>query len=164
MSLGVHVALSPADEADLLAVVGDDSAVVGKVVSVVGTSADGTLTVRTDAAWDPIHRCLTGGGLQFEAGPFPLSRTVLGGRQLYQGDDHVVCYVSGDEVRDVAAELEAIDEPWLRNRYQQIDLRDYDGHHGEDEFAATWTSFVDVRDFFARSAEAGHAVVFTVSA
>ena len=44
----------------------------------------------TDKAWDAIHRCLTDGQLEYENGEYPLNHCILGGTQLYAGDDYII--------------------------------------------------------------------------
>jgi hypothetical protein len=72
--------------------------------------------------------------------------------------------VEAGQVKDVAAALQPIDEPWLRQRYFTL-LRpgDYDGEIGEDDFGYTWENFRDVRDLYRKAASKSRAVIFTVS-
>ena len=44
--------------------------------------------VETDKAWDAIHRCLTGGTLEY--GPTPLHKCILGEASRHEGDGYIV--------------------------------------------------------------------------
>lgn len=123
--------------------------------------SDGRLKVDTDKAWDGIHRCLTNGTLDPDAGEYPLSHVVLGGRHLH--DEYYVVYVSAREVLNVADALKHVDRTWLRGRFNAIDDPDYDGTHDAADFEYTWGNFLDVQTFFERAAAAGRAVVFTAT-
>jgi len=92
---GVYFALTDEDAKRVLAVAGD---------------------AETDKAWDAMHRCLTDGRLSFEADT-PRAMCVLGGRQLHDGDDYIVSFVTPEQVRQVAAAIRDIDETWMRQRY-----------------------------------------------
>lgn len=159
-SRGVHFALTRADE-DRVLTAADDEALM-EVVEDIEERWERGFVAETDKAWDAIHRCLTGGALAFDGGTYPLNRAVLGGRQLYDGDDYIVCYVPADEVRDVAAALEPLGEAWLRSRYFALDPGDYGAEHSDEDFEYTWDNFIGMRDFFVEAAGRGRAVLFTV--
>jgi hypothetical protein len=158
--LGVHFAITREEEHSLLTADGD-SDTVGDVLDEIEESwSDGWLKVDTDKAWDAIHRCLTDGTLDPDAGEYPLSHVVLGGRHLH--DEYYVVYVSTREVRSVADALKPVDRAWLRGRFDAIDDLDY-GTYDDADFEYTWDNFVDVRAFYDRAAAAGRAVVFTAT-
>jgi hypothetical protein len=161
--LGVHFAITAAEEKALLAADGDDDAVAGILEGIEeGSSYTGDrLKVDTDKAWDAIHRCLTDGTADPDAGDYPLSHAVLGGRHLHE--EYYVVYLGADAVRDVAGALAPIDRAWLRERFDAIDDTDYGGPGDDADFEYTWTSFVDVRAFYDRAAAAGQAVIFTAT-
>jgi len=163
LSLGVHFALGTEDEARLLAAAGDDDAVLDVVEDIEMGSRDST-SCDMDKAWDAIHRCLTDGRLEYLNGTYPLRAAVLGGRQLIEDEDYTVSYVNADQVRDVAAALEGVDEEWLRSRYATLDLAEYGPEHGEEDFGYTWDYLQDLQEFYAEAAKAGRAVIFTVAA
>lgn len=163
MSLGVHFALTVEEEAGLLAAVGDDTAVMD-LVEQIEERCDTAHLCESDKAWDAIHRCLTDGRLEYANGTYPLNVTVLGGRQLIEGEDYTVSYATAGQVRDIAAELAVIEEPWLRRRYDALAGTDYAGPHDEDDFDDTWSGLQDLQEFFASAAGAGRAVIFTVDA
>ncbi len=162
MTLGVHFALTAADEARLLAAAGDDDTVLAIIDEIEERAIEG-MSCDTDKAWDAIHRCLTDGRLEYANGDYPLNAAVLGGRQLVEAELDTVSYVRVDQVRDVAAALDDLGEEWLRARYEAIDPLEYGPEYGEDDFDYTWDSLQDLREFYAGAAAAGRAVVFTVS-
>jgi uncharacterized protein DUF1877 len=158
--LGVHFALTDDDARRLLAA-GNGGAVLA-FVDEIEDRWDEAWLAKSDKAWDAMHRCLSNGTLFYDEGEYPLNRTVLGGKHLYDGDDYVVSYVEPNEVKDVAAALRPITEAEFRKRYDAIDPDEYDGEHGPGDFSATWERFLSVRDLYKKAAEAGRSVVFTV--
>jgi hypothetical protein len=161
--LGVHFAITPEQGRSLLAAddAGDSDTVAGLVEELEASWSEGDLKVDTDKAWDAIHRCLTDGTLEPDAGGYPLSLAVLGGRHLH--DEYYVVYVSADEARDVATALHGVDRTWLRGRFDDIDDPEYDGAGGDGDFEYTWENFLDVRAFYDRAVAAGRAVLFTAT-
>jgi hypothetical protein len=164
MALGIHFALDPATEKQMLAAVGDDKAVLALVEHIEETWSD-RLTCHHEQTWDPLHRCLGNGTLEYDSGGYPLGAAVLGGRQLIQGErDYTVSYLTGDQVREVAQALDIIEEEWFRQRYYRLHETDYHGPVDEEDLDQTWADFEDTREFFDRAAEANHAVIFTLDA
>ncbi|MBE1485419.1 YfbM family protein [Plantactinospora soyae] len=159
--LGVHFAITTEQEHSLLAADGDNDTVSELLDEIEESWSDGRLKVDTDKAWDAIHRCLTDGTLGPDAGEYPLSHVVLGGRHLH--DEYHVVYVSAREVRSVADALLPVDRAWLRGRFDAIDDTDYDGTHDDADFEYTWDNFVDLQAFYDRAAAAGRAVLFTAT-
>ena len=158
--LGVHFALADEDAGRLLAAPDPDT--VRAVVEEIEERWDEAWLVQSDKAWDAMHRCLSNGTLFHDEGEYPLNRTVLGGKHLYDGEDYVVSYVAPNEVKDVAAALAPITEEEFRKRYEAIDPDEYDGEHGPEDFQYTWDCFRDVRELYKKAAGAGRSVVFTV--
>jgi hypothetical protein len=158
--LGVHFAPAEEDARRLLAA--EDNAGVLAVIEEIEEAWDEAWLAQSDKAWDAMHRCLSNGTLYYDEGEYPLNRTVLGGKHLYDGDDYVVAYVAPNEVKDVAAALAPLSEADFRARYDLIDKDDYDGEPGEEDFKYTWESFQVVRDLYKRAAAEGRSVVFTV--
>ena len=115
-----------------------------------------------DKGWAGIHRCLTDGRLAYDNGEYPLRACVLGGEQLYQGDDFVASLLTAEQVRDVASALASIDRPSLRSRYEAIDPGEYGTQLSDDDFDYLWNCFVGLPEFFTKVASAGRAMVFTV--
>lgn len=159
--LGVHFAITAEQEKALLAADGDDDA-VGEILDDLDESwDDDQLKVDTDKAWDAMHRCLTDGTLDPDAGEYPLNHAVLGGRHL--SEEFYAVHVGVSEVRDVAVALRGIDQAWLRARFDTIDDPEYAGAGDDEDFEYTWSNFVDVQHFYDRAAAAGRAVVFTAA-
>ena len=162
-SRGVHFAIDVPVARRLLEVSGKDKAVEA-IVEEIERAWDVEHLAQSDKAWDAIHRCLTDGRLLHENGTYPLNRCILGGRQLYRGDDHIASFVSADEVRDVAAALEGVSEDWFREQYRALVPRDYSPNYGDEDCEYTWSWFEGVRALFVRAAAEGRAVLFTVDA
>ena len=129
---GVHFALSQDQESSLLSAKGDEE--VMAIVEEIEEAWDERSLQETDKAWDAIHRCLSDGTLDFHGGSYPLNKCILGGRQLYEGDDYLVAFITRDEVRDIAAALAPIDENWLRAKYFEIKPSDYVQPISEEDF------------------------------
>lgn len=157
---GVYFALT-ADEAKSLLAADDNDAVLAALEE-IEKKRDETWLAVVDKSWDAMHRCLSNGTLYYDEGEYPLNRTVLGGKHLYDGDDYIVSFVPPNEVKDVAAALAPITEGELRKRYDALDPDDYDGPHGEQDSSYTWDYFQVVRGLYKKAAEAGRAVVFKV--
>ena len=79
---------------------------------------------------------------QAENGEYPLRACILGGEQLYDGDDFVVSLLTPAQVVDVAA-ADGTPSP-------------------HDDFEYLWTCFRGLPEFFGKAAADGRAMVFTV--
>jgi hypothetical protein len=155
-------ALTADQEAALMAT-RDDDEVRAFVEEVEMGDWDGEpLGCETDKAWDAMHRCLSDGTLGCGRGLSPLDMAVLGGGHRHKSDDYVVAHVLVNEVVQVAAALEAVDEVWMRQCYDRIDPADYQGLLSDEDFEYTWYWFTQVRDFYRKAAAARRAVIFTV--
>jgi hypothetical protein len=156
-------ALTADQEAALMAT-RDDTEVRAFVEEVEMGDWDGEpLDCETDKAWDAIHRCLSDGTLGSGRRLSPLDMAVLGGGHHHEGDDYVVTHLRADEVAQVATALETVGETWMRQRYDRIDPRNYQGLLSDEDFAYTWYWFTQVRDFYRKAAMANRGVIFTVS-
>lgn len=158
--LGVHFAIDAATAQRLLAADDDDelSALIEEIeMELLDIDSCGT-----DKAWDAIHRCLTDGYLEYANGTYPLNAVILGGRQLYEGDDYIVSLLTPAQVNDVATALVEVDRDTMWTSYQHIDPDDYGINYGLGDFDYTWANFADLLSFFRRAAEAGKHVIFTV--
>jgi hypothetical protein len=160
--LGVHFAIMPDQEAKLLAVAGDDEAVLGVIEEEIEAAWDQEWLCETDKAWDAIHRCLTDGSLSVSGGEDPLRLCILGGRQLYQGDDYFVCFVPASKVPQVSAGLDAFSREMFDQAYDALDQTDYDGPIGLDDREYTREYLSALKVFWRKAADAGRSVVFTV--
>jgi hypothetical protein len=156
---GVFFALTADDERKLLAASSDDELV--EVISEdIEERWDAEWLAEADKAWDAMHRCLGDGTLN--PGDSVLSKCVLGGRQLYKGEDYFVSFLAALEVKDVAAALEGVEQAWFFARYESLSEGDYDGPHGAEDRDYTWESFVATRELFRKAAQGGRAMAFTV--
>lgn len=155
---GVHFALTPEEAARLDAARDDDELMA--MIEAVEDRWDRDWLVETDKAWDAIHRCLTGGTLEY--GPTPLHGCILGEASRYEGEDYIVNLLGPAEVKGVAAAIRDIDEARMRRDYFAIDPEDYDSAISEEDFAYTWENFRDLQEFFEKAARHDRAVVFTV--
>lgn len=158
---GVYFALLPVDveklrnaenDEQLRAVIQDD----------IEERWDESWLFQIDKGWAGIHRCLTDGRLAYDNGEYPLRACVLGGEQLYEGDDFVVSLLTPEQVHDVASALALIDNASLRSRYEAIDPTEYGMPLSADDFEYLWNCFVGLPEFFKKVAAAGRPMVFTV--
>lgn len=156
--LGVHFAID-SDRADRLLAAADDEELLA-VVEEIEEAWDAAF--ETDKAWDALHRCLSDGTLDPEAGTPPLNRVFFGGRMLNEEDDYFVVLITPAEVAEIAAALATIEEAWLRERYFAIPDSDYEGEKSEADWDYTRRQFEGLPEFFATAAQAGRHVIFTV--
>ena len=153
---GTFYALSPAHKRGLLA--SEDDAAVLAYLRGLGDADTEVL----DGAWEPLHRSLTDGYCRTDNGDHPLALAVLGGRQLHDGEDHIVSYVAPGEVHELIEALDEIDEAEFADRYFLIDEEDYDVLLDDEGLKVAWAAFTTVRDFYERAAARGHASIFVV--
>jgi hypothetical protein len=163
----VYFALGEDDAKALIAANGD-AAVIEVIQEDIEERWDEAWLRETDKAWDAMHRCLTDGKLACK-GKSILEKCVLGGKQLHEGDEYIVSFLTPSEVKAVSEALKPIEQAWFREKYFALkkkflwfDLTDYDGPIGEEDFAYTWGYFEETRAFFEKANKAGRAVIFTV--
>ena len=123
---------------------------------------DDAWLVELDKAWDAIHRCLSDGTLSMHGAINPSHLAILGGRQLYSGNDYIISLVAPNEAKAVASEIATIDESWLRGKYDAIDADDYGCPKSAEDFDYTWEYFQLLPPYFKRAGDAGRYVIFTV--
>jgi hypothetical protein len=82
---------------------------VRALVATIERRWDERFLAQTGKAWDAIHRCLTDGTLAWGNGSFPLNRCILGGEDLYQGEDHIVTLTEAHEVPAAATALQQVE-------------------------------------------------------
>jgi hypothetical protein len=160
MSLGVYFAID-AHTAERLLAAADDEAVAALVEEIEEEIA-GVEHCDTDKAWDAIHRSLTDGYLGYDNGTYPLNAVILGGRHLYEGDDHIVTLLGPEQVREAATAATGVDREAFKAGYDQIDVADYGPEFGDEDLAYTWSSFAELVAFLQRAAAADAHVIFTV--
>ncbi len=156
---GVFFALSAPDEKKVLDAPSDD-ALIEVIKEDIEERWDAEWLAEVDKAWDAMHRCLGDGTLR--SSPHPLSRCVLGGRQLHEGSDYIVSYLSAAEVKTVAAALAGIEKEWFARRYDMLEDTDYEGPFGSDDHEYTWEYFTRTRELFVKASRDGRAMLFTV--
>jgi hypothetical protein len=163
--LGVHFAITE-DQATALVIAHNDEALMAIVREIEETDWEESkktgLLAETDKAWDAIHRTLTNGELSWDGGEEPLKWVILGGRNLYSGDDYIICLLNPAQVNAVAAEIGGIDEADFRKRYHSLEFPKYQGEKDEDDVTYTWHWFQRLQPFFQKAAKAGRHVIFTV--
>ena len=157
---GVFFALTDEQAATLLAAEGDEAVLVA--VEAIEEAWDKDNLAACDKSWDALHRLLTDGELECGNGSYPWSHVVLGPKQLHEADDYFVSFVSPEQVRDVAAALTPVTREWFAERYRTVVPSDYASEYGDEDLDYTWSWFQGVRDLYAKAAERGQAVVFTV--
>ena len=159
--LGVHFALTSADEQALRAIASGDDRVEHVKEVIEERELGGEWAYDTDKAWDAIHRCLTDGSLAYDNGTFPLSHVILGGEVMHEGDDYILSFKTESQVRDIAAALQCVTKGRLRKAFDSLDEDDYGMELDEEHFEYTWEYFKDLQTFFAKAAKAGRSVLFT---
>ena len=161
MSLGMSFALTPELAAELLACP-DDAAREDWLEELEESDAP---YCDFDKAWDALHRCLGNGELVITSDGTPLAHAVFGSRTLMDDEetDTFAGQLPADEVPAVAEALDAVDQAWLKARYQALGPTGYDGPLGDEDFEYTWDALVDLRAFLRQAAIEGAAIVFTVS-
>jgi hypothetical protein len=159
--LGVHFAISPEDlerfrstieEHDILALIRED---------IEERYLGGEWAYQTDKAWDAIHRCLTDGTLDLDAGEYPLKLCILGGDHLYSKSDYIASLIEPGKVRDVATALAGVTRQVISEAYMRINPDEYGLDLSNDDLEYTWETFQGLPAFFAKAAQAGRAVLFT---
>lgn len=158
---GVHFAIRKEQYEKLLAVESDDE-LKEIIQEEIEEEWDEEWLRETDKAWDAIHRSLTDGKLGYENGNYPLNAVILGGEQLYGGDDYIVALVKPEQAIEVAEALKSIDKEFFKEGYDKIDREDYDGPHGADDFEYTWEWFKGLQELFEKAGNTGRAIIFTV--
>jgi hypothetical protein len=158
---GVHFALSDSDLIKLLRARSNDE-LLEVIQNEIEERWDERWLYQTDKAWDAIHRCLTDGKIGFDNGEYPWKVCILGGRQLYSGNDYIISLKTPKQVSDLAESLASITQEAFRQRYFSIRDPEYIPGISAEDFEYTWDWFNGLPDFFARSAAAGRSVIFTV--
>lgn len=159
-SLGVHFAIDDGLADGLLSAEDDEELL--DLIEEIEEDPAGIDHCDTDKAWDAIHRSLTDGDLSFDNGEYPLNAVVLGGFQLYEGDDFIVSYLDPAQVREVATALDTVTRETLRDGYDAIDEQDYGTKLSDVDFEYTWDGVTDLQAFFERAVLAARHVIFTV--
>lgn len=160
MTLGMHFALSAADEKRLLDT--DEEERPDLVSNALEESYSEEWTCDIDVSWDAIHRAFNDSELSYDLDE-PLQGVVFGGEPLTDGDDYVISYKDADEVKSIAAALREVTEADFRTAYFAIDPEAYEDDLTEDDFASCWRDLQELQAFYSRAATADRSVIFTVS-
>ena len=120
------------------------------------------LILECGLAWDPIHRSLTDGTLDPDAGEFPLDHCVLGGKRLHQSDSFEAVLIRPDIVPHVAAGLHDLKRTEFHENYMGLAPDDYGKQPEETEADEVWAMLKLIRQFFEDASNEHAAVVFTV--
>lgn len=160
---GVFFALTPEQKDHLLALTSDQER-LEYVQEVIEEAWDEEHLYETDKAWDAMHRCLTDGSLNGMDSANPLSRLILGGKQLYSDTQkYVINLVEWHELSQISAALKSVTRDWLQGRYKQLSQTDYPQEYiSEDDWEYTWAYFSGLPEFIARAQRGGRCVIFTV--
>jgi len=110
--------------------------------------------------WDTLHRCLTDGTLDPNAGDPPLNQCFLGGRSMYDREDAIVSLVRPDMAPYVAEALGDIKFEDLRKKYFALDPAAYGHPLHEKDLEKAWIVFQQVRTFYEFASEDLSAVLF----
>ncbi|WP_217562032.1 DUF1877 family protein [Streptomyces sp. GbtcB6] len=156
----VLFALHAQDAERILACPGDDEVI--ELVVEVEDRWDLDHLFELDKSWDALHRCFTDGDLAFENGEYPLSHVILGGVPLHEGDHYIVCYVAPEQVSEIAAALQPLDDQWLGNRFATLTFDDYQGTGDAEDIAYTQAFLPGLKNFYRTAAQNGRAAIFTV--
>ena len=164
---GVHFALTE-DDANKLLKAAEAGQAVDFIQEVVEARWEEEWLQETDKPWDAIHRCSTDGTLNCKR-KSPLEKCVLGGRQLQQGNDYIISFLTAEEVREVAAAVAGMSMEVFHKRYWGLkrkllwfDLSDYAGPISEDDFEYSWSYFAELVGFFQKAASGKRSLVFSV--
>lgn len=161
VSRGYHIALSREHAKRLFGQKDDENLrkFLDELIADPGMKKGGRL-FDSGTHWDAIHRCLTEGELDANAGEFPLSHAVLGGKQLHQGGDYAAALVRPDMTNFVADAIGEVEEENLRKSFFALPAS-YTGPKDEKAFMAVWLCLLNLKDFYDAAAENLEAVVFT---
>jgi hypothetical protein len=156
--LGVHFALSD-EKVERLLSARSNGEVLSIVKEEIETDWDEEWLQEAGKAWDAIHRCLTDGSLVVKDAS-PLSKCILGGRQLYQADNYVISFLNPAETCEVFHAIKDINREWLEGKYFALEDTTSDYSVDEADFEISWSYFEELKHFFQKTAQHGRAVIF----
>ena len=81
---------------------------------------------------------------------------------MYQKEDVIRSFVDVAGVSQVADAIAPLTESDFRTQYDRISESDYGAEKSDEDFRYTWDYFVALRNLYARAAQAGRSVVFSV--
>ena len=159
---GFFYAITDEEAQALLSLVGNPPALVPAVQDLYTIERQRAHFLRgVDKSWEAMHRCLSDGTLNdIGKGTGPLSWCVLGGKCLYNGKDYIVCFVTAQQVAQVAEAVDQIDVAGFVSRYRLLENLGYGAAYGDEDLQYTWDYFTNVRNLYNRAAAHGRAMVF----
>ncbi|PIE54227.1 MAG: hypothetical protein CSA35_06690 [Dethiosulfovibrio peptidovorans] len=164
---GMHFSLRNEDVERLMAAK-NDREVLDFVQKDIEARWDEENLVASDKAWDAIHRCLTDGTLKCKNNDTK-EKMILGGKQLYKGNDYIISFKDTDEVREVFKAIKGIEKDWFSSKFYNLKKKffwfswsQYDGPLDENDFEYTWSYFLELRGFFKKVSEHNQTVIFIV--
>lgn len=162
---GVLFALDAADERQMLAIA-EPRARIAWVAHTIEERWDAAWLHETDALWFPVHYCLHGSSDFPQPGLPAEARTIFGGMPLGVPDLYTIDYKDADLVRRIVTALSKMRSDAVWARAGLVERKDYTGPRAEN---ADNTLKLDVFDeiqalatFYAKAAQAGRCVIFTV--
>lgn len=158
---GVHFALT-SEQYNKVCECNSDDELIELIQEEIEEEWDENWLRETDKAWDAIHRSLTDGKLEWDNGLFPLNAVIIGGKQLYNGEDYIISLVTPEQVKSIAGAISSIDKATLKKGYEKIKQVDYDGEIGELDFEYTWEWFKDLPSLYEKAAQSNRAIIFSV--
>lgn len=161
-SRGVLFALTEAEILELRGIEDEQERVDHLIDVFEEREIGGEWAAETDKAWTAIHRCFANGEFTWSPEGYPLDHIILGGAQLYSGDDYILSLKTVAQTRDIAAAIASITEDDLRGRYRRLKPISFGVAISPDYENYTWHWFRGLADFYRRAAEAGRCVLFTV--
>lgn len=114
-----------------------------------------------EESWDAMQRTLSDGTLAADGGSFPLSHILVGGEQLFDGEEYIISLKTPAQVKEIASAVKNMKWGAFRERYFKLDPTQY-AAHSENDFLYTWDHFEDMKPFWTQAAQEGRYVLFTV--
>ncbi len=160
MTLGLHFALSAADEQRLRALS------VSKRLRVVSDELEESYADEwmcdTDMFWNAIQRAFNNSELSYDFDE-PLQGVIFGGEALTDTEEDIISLKSAGQVKDIAAALDSLSEDQFRDAYFEIDPEQSGFEPDEEDVENCWETITELKAFYNRAAGVGRSVIFTVS-
>lgn len=160
MTLGMHFALTAADEKQLRSV--DPERRFEVVSNDIEESYPEEWTCETDVFWNMIHRAFNDSELNYDFDR-PLQGVIFGGEALTDNEEDLISLKTADDVKRIAEALSKLSEEEFSKAFFAIDPKAAGIEPDEDDFAICWECVTDLQAFYSRAAAAGRSVIFTVS-
>ena len=159
---GTFYAVTPEEADRLLSLVGNDAALAAEALDLYTIERQKSrFLAAVDKAWDILHRCLTDGSHRdLGKGASPLSWCILGGKSLHGGKEFIICYVTPEQVGQVAQALDEIQPVWLLGRCRSLESSGYPIFISNEDFEYLWEHFMSLRGLYTKAARANRAMVF----